>query len=481
MAKTSPPNRQPRDEQPAALPELAVLPVFYRLAGKRVLVIGGSQAAAWKVELLASTHAQVDVVAESFDSRIETVAQNFPATRLIQRAWRDEDFANSALAIVETESEAEAQKLRDAAQGFGVHLNVIDKPRWSDFQFGAMVERSPLVIAISTDGAAPVFGQTIRARIETLLPHGLKDWARAARDWRARVTALGLDLHGRRRVWETFTRRALSEPARAPDEADLAAMLASAEGAQQAQSGEVLLVGAGPGDPELLTLRAVRALQGADVVLYDDLVAPQVLDMARREAQRISVGKRGFKPSCTQEDICSLLVELGLAGKKVVRLKGGDPMVFGRALEEISALREAGIPVAVVPGVTTASAAAAALGFSLTGRETARRLQFVTAHARGGHLPADLNWAALADPGATTVVYMGVRTLPELAARLIAEGLPAQTPAIAVEWVSRKEQRNFSASIAGLPEKVAAAKITGPALIVIGNMLGGVGSDENLS
>lgn len=456
--------------------EIATLPVFYRLQGKRVAVIGGSRAAGWKVELLAAAGAQVNVFAETFEPHIEALAAQLDRVVLERRRWTPSDLDGAALAIAECEEEDEARALQQAARSAGVHLNIIDKPQWSAFQFGAIVERSPLVLAISTDGGAPVFGQSIRARIETLLPDGFRHWARAAKAWRSRVAALGLDLHGRRKVWEAFARRALAHPERAPDESDLEAILRAGEGLAgegltPAEGGSVLLVGAGPGDPELLTLRAVRALQDADVVLFDDLVSPGVLDMARREAEKISVGKRGFKPSCTQEDICALLVDLARQGKRVVRLKGGDPMVFGRASEEIDALRDAGVPVGVVPGVTAASAAAAALNLSLTERTQARRLQFVTAHARGGQLPDDLDWKALADPLAATVIYMGVRTLPDVCARLAAEGLPEETPAVLVERASAADQRQIFGTLATLPGLVATAGVKGPALTIIGQMV----------
>ena len=216
----------------------------------------------------------------------------------------------------------------------------------------------------------------------------------------------------------------------------------------------------------------LRALQSADVVLYDDLVSPRVVEMARREAQRINVGKRGYKPSCTQEDISALIVSLALEGKRVARLKGGDPMIFGRANEEIAALRKAGIPVEVVPGVTSASAAAAGLLASLTERDLARRVQFITAHGRDGHLPKDLDWRALADPRATTAVYMGVKTLAELAERLIAEGLPPETPAAMVERASWPDERVLRSTIAQLGAVIAREKPKGPCLILIGAAIG---------
>ena len=459
-AMTQPP-RQPDPAAPAPIGALASLPVFFKLAGKRALLAGGSDAAAWKAELLAAAGAQVDVYAATPGATMLALAARI---RLHSRPWHAADFAGATLAIGEMQDDAQAQAFREAGRLHGVPVNIIDRPAFCDFQFGAIVERSPLVIGISTDGAAPVFGQAIRAQIEALLPQGFRAWAQAARDWRPGVQALDLAFRARRGFWERFAAAALARPEHPPGEAD---RLAFFDATPQTQ-GSAVLVGAGPGDPELLTLKAVRALQSADVVLYDDLVSPRVVEMARREAARINVGKRGYKPSCTQEDISALIVALAHEGKRVVRLKGGDPMIFGRANEEIAALRTAGIPVEIVPGVTSAGAAAAALQSSLTERDVARRVQFITAHGRDGHLPRDLDWAALADPRATSVVYMGVKTLAELSARLIAQGLPGDTPACMVERASWADERVVRSTIARLPGVLAALQPHGPCLILIG-------------
>ena len=457
----------------ARMDALASLPLFFKLQGTKVLVAGSSDAAAWKAELLAAAGAHVTVYADEPGQAMAALAASLPdSITLTGRGWQGSDFAGAALAVGDCAGEAEARAFRAAAKAVGVPVNVVDKPEFCDFQFGAIVNRSPLVVGISTDGAAPVFGQALRARIETLLPHGFARWAQAARDWRPFVQALGLDFRARRSVWELFTRRALEAPGRVPDENDRAAILAQAQGATHVSVGSVALVGAGPGDPELLTLKAVRLLQSADVVLYDDLVSPHVVDMARREAERIAVGKRGYKPSCTQEEITGMLVALARDGKRVVRLKGGDPMIFGRAGEEIAALQLAGVPVEIVPGVTAASGAAAALGVSLTHRDHARRLQFITAHARDGKLPADLDWHALCDPAATSIVYMGVKTLPALVARLLAEGIDPATPAAVVERATWPDERRFFAPLNQLPAMIAQAAPKGPCLVLIGAVLG---------
>src|SRR5262249_5948939 len=240
-----------------------------------------------------------------------------------------------------------------------------DKPALSDFAFGAIVNRSPLVIGISTDGAAPVFGQAIRTKLEALIPKGFSRWAEAARALRPRIQSLGLSFKARRQLWERFAQTALARPN--DDPSDLEALSTQLRAGPE-QSGSIVLVGAGPGDPELLTLRAVRALQSADVILIDDLVAPEILDFARREARKRLVGKTGYGPSCRQEEITQLMITLAKAGRRVARLKSGDPMVFGRAGEKIAACRAAGIPVELVPGITAAQGAASRLGVSLTHR-----------------------------------------------------------------------------------------------------------------
>ena len=245
------------------------------------------------------------------------------------------------------------------------------------------------------------------------------------------------------------------------------------------ENGSVTLVGAGPGDPELLTLRAVRALQSADVILFDDLVSRDVLDFARREARKMLVGKTGFGPSCKQDDINALMVSLAKQGKRVVRLKGGDPLIFGRAGEELEACAKAHIAVEVVPGITAAQGAAASLGLTLTGRGHARRLQYVTGHSRDGHLPEDIDWKALADAATTTAIYMPTRTLAELVAKAVAEGLDPQTPAIAVARATRPDQQSVHAAVGELPRRLAAAGLTGPVLVMLGRYIGRAEASEH--
>ena len=467
-------SRKPSEASPRRMSPLARLPVFYALTGKRVLVAGGDAAAAWKVELLAAAGAHVDVYAAEPSEDLLTIVSDPPAggVTVHRRSWTSDDLPGCLMAVAACDSENEAQQFYSVARRAGVPCNVIDKPDFCDFNFGAVVNRSPLVVGISTDGAAPVFAQAIRARIEALMPSGFALWADAARQWRPAVKSSGLPFNARRRFWQLFTRFALLHPDHAPAQSDFERMLDAAHSEREAASqGSVTLVGAGPGDPELLTLRAVRALQSADVILFDDLVSNDILDFARREAKRMLVGKTGYGPSCKQGDINALMIGLARSGRRVVRLKSGDPMIFGRAGEEIEACRAAGIAVDVVPGITAAQGVASRLGMSLTHRKTARRVQFVTGHSDKGELPSDLDWRGLSDPAATTVVYMPVRTLAAWAERAIAHGLDPMTPAIAVARVTQADEQRLSAPIGELPARLAKTPLHGPVVVIVGRAL----------
>src|SRR6478736_4985562 len=467
-------SRKPLEEKPPSLGSLARLPVFLALDGKRAVVAGGSAAAAWKAELLSASGAQVDVYAAEPSDELLEVAESPPrgAIAVNRRVWTADDLAGAAIAIGAFDDDEAAAKFATASRARGVPVNVIDKPAFCDFAFGAIVNRSPLVIGISTDGAAPVFAQAIRAKLEALLPNGFTAWAAAAARWRNAVKTSGLSFSGRRKFWQLFTAHAVSNPDHAPGENDFDRFIAEVQGLGTAvENGSVTLVGAGPGDPELLTLRAVRALQSADVILFDDLVSREVMDFARREARKMLVGKTGFGPSCTQEDINSLMVSLAKQGKRVVRLKGGDPLIFGRAAEEIAACAAAKIAVDVVPGITSVQGAAARLGIALTDRKKARRLQYVTGHAKQGGLPADVDWKSLADPSTTTAVFMPTRTLAALAEKAIAEGLDRNTPAIAISRATRPDQAVVTTPIADLAEQLAQAALPGPVLVMIGKTI----------
>ncbi len=468
--------RMPTATRPGRMQPLARLPVFLSLEGKRALLAGGSQAAAWKAELLSASGAQVAVYALELCEELRALIDDPPHGDIVLRGsdWTCGDFEGVAVAVGAFEDEAGAAAFAAAARAAGVPVNVIDKPAFCDFSFGAIVNRSPLVIGISTDGAAPVFAQAIRARLEALLPQGFADWAAAAARWRGALKVSGLSFSGRRRFWQLFTAHAVTHPQQEPVQADYERLVADVyDLGETVENGSVTLVGAGPGNPELLTLRAVRALQSAEVILFDDLVSREVLDFARREAKKMLVGKTGYGPSCKQHDINALMVNLARQGKRVVRLKGGDPLIFARAGEEIEACRAAGIAVEVVPGITAAQGAAASLGMPLTDRDRSRRVQMITGHARNGQLPADIDWRSLADPATTTAVYMPAKTLDALVERAVAEGLDPQTPALAIARATRPDQQFVSAPIGALPARLGKAGLPGPILVIVGRITAG--------
>ena len=446
------PHRKPEERRAGAPAPLAVLPLFHDLNGRRVVVWGATDAADWKAELIAAAGAEVERMTDG-------------------RLWNQNDLRGAALAVADAGDTEQAAQLAAAACGAGVPVNIIDRPDYCDFSFGAVVNRSPVVIGISTAGAAPVLGQAIRRRIETLLPPGIARWAAAARMLRDRVRDFMPEAARRRIYWRTQAERAFAEPDHpAPEQVmdprDLSIRDAGAPG-------RVTLVGAGPGDAELLTLKAMRALQAADVILYDDLVSDEVLELARREAKRLLVGKRGNRPSCRQEEINGLMIKLASQGKQVVRLKSGDPMVFGRAGEEIEELRAQGIAVDVVPGITAALGAASALGVSLTHRDHARSVRFVTGHGRAGGLPDDLDWRGLADPATTLMVYMAGRTAGVLARRLIEQGRAPGTPVVVLSNVSRVNETREVRTLGYLAGQALEAG-DGPVLIGVGEVFAGL-------
>jgi uroporphyrin-III C-methyltransferase/precorrin-2 dehydrogenase/sirohydrochlorin ferrochelatase len=466
-------SRLPSERRPARIGELAVLPVFLSLQGKRGVVAGGSAAAAWKAELLTAAGAQVDLyapAADLCDLFQDMIGQRDPAILHRGRSWSAGDLDGAAIAICDAANDDEAKAFFDAARAAGVPVNVIDRPEFCQFQFGAIVNRSPVVVGVSTAGAAPILGQAIRRRIETLLPASLGPWASLAETMRAAVmTRLGAGAE-RRGFWERFADRAFGPPPTVSDAEELTRWIDRISIATPSTVGRVTLVGAGPGDAELLTLKAVRALQAADVILFDDLVSDDVLELARREAKRMLVGKRGGRESCRQEDINELMVKLAKAGKRVVRLKSGDPMIFGRAGEEIERLDAEGITVDIVPGITSALAMAAALGVSLTHRDCARSVRFVTGHSRKGALPDDIDWRAVADPSSTTIFYMGGRTAPDIRAKLIAAGLAGATPVAVASAVTRPGQSLWTGTLGGLASGIEGFDLSEPVIFGIGEV-----------
>ena len=457
---------------PARIAALANLPLFHRIAGRKAVVAGGSDGALWKAELLAAAGADVLVLAGDATQaeKYQTLAAS-PAggsVTVLPRGWIPADLDGAALAVAAPVDRDEALRFVAAARAVGATVNIIDQTELCDVLFGTIVNRSPVVLAISTDGGSPMLGQSIRARIESVLPLGLAGWAKAAQAWRPWLKQQVTSFDDRRRFWEGFVERAWANPDHVPTAADRDTLRDAPHVAER--KGRVTLVGAGPGDPELLTLKAVRALQSATVILYDDLVGPEVLELARREARRIAVGKSASGPSCRQEDINARIVALALAGERVVRLKGGDPLIFGRATEEIDACRAAGIAVSIIPGITAAQGAAAALGLSLTERGQARRIQFVTGHGADGKLPADMDWGAIADPAATTIVYMPRATLAEFTRLAMAAGLGQGTPAVAIASATLATQAQVAGTIADIADLAATLPPSVPVTVIIGRI-----------
>ena len=466
------PFRQPSDAPPPRIAPLAKLPIFFDLTDRPALVIGGTPAAAWKAELLAAAGATVTVVAEEVSAEMATLAEtSCGRIRIARRDWIPDDLGGMAMVVADAASEMEAERLASAARAAPVPVNIIDRPAHCDFQFGAIVNRSPVIIGISTDGAAPILAQAIRRRIEALLPRHLGRWAEIAKAMRDTVAARILNPSGRRTFWERFVDAAFAADPDAKSEADIASWINAAT--PDSPAGSVTLIGAGPGDAEHLTLKAVRALQSADVILFDDLVSEEVLELARRDARRMLVGKRGGRASCRQEDINALMTALARKGKRVARLKSGDPMIFGRAGEEIERLRAEKIAVSVIPGITAAAAMAARLGVSLTHRDSAHSVRFVTGHGRDGGLPPDVDWHAAADRSCTTIVYMGGRLSASIARRLIREGLDPATSAVAVAAVSRPQERVWSGTVAAMAEGAVPCS-EDPILIGIGQVFDAV-------
>lgn len=445
-------SRQPSESAPARIQPLSVLPVFLDLSGKRVVVAGGTDGAAWKAELLAAAGAKVDVYAprEALSDEMLRLTESESSISLNDRVWKPQNLANAAVALCDAEDESEAAAFEFAARAAGAACNVIDKPAFCDFQFGSIVNRSPVVVGISTSGAAPILGQAIRRRIETLLPTSLADWAKLGRAMRDRVAERFAPGPQRRAFWEGLVDRAFGAGPGKDAERELHERVTIAA----APAGHVTFVGAGPGDAELLTLKAVRALQAADVILFDDLVSDDVLELARREAKRILVGKRAGRPSCKQHEINTMMVTLAKAGRRVVRLKSGDPMIFGRAGEEIAELEANGIGYDVVPGITAGLAMAASLGVSLTHRDHSRSVRFITGHSKHGGLPKDVDWRSVADPTATTIFYMGSRTASAIADILIAQGMSPQTPVAVAADIGRKKEMKLHCDLLGLPTAV---------------------------
>lgn len=448
--------------------KLAVFPAFHKVAGRRVVIVGGGPEAAAKVRLVAETRAEIVLFAAALDqgTGADLIAAHgdwrgaFPALA---------DLSGAALVFAATGAEESDRAVRALAKEAGVPVNVVDRPELCDFYTPALVNRAPLAVAIGSEGVAPVLTRHVRARIEAALAPALGDLATLAETLRGRVSAALTSFSDRRRYWARFFSGPVAEKVFAGrmGEAEDAALRALE--IDPPWSGHVSLVGAGPGAEDLLTLRAQRALQEADVILYDRLVPEAIVAQGRRDARRISVGKAKGAHSVSQAEINRLMVGEALAGRRVVRLKAGDPLIFGRAGEEIAALRAAGLSFDIVPGITAAFAAAAEAEIPLTLRDVSSSLVFATGHTADGETLPD--WAGLALGGTTVAVYMGRTVAAKVAARLIEAGLGPATPVAVIENASRGDGRAYAGRLDELPSIAGRAEITGPVLIIIGEVV----------
>ncbi|HET6619028.1 MAG TPA: siroheme synthase CysG [Dongiaceae bacterium] len=444
-------------------------PLFLKLHGRSVLVIGDGHAAAAKLRLLAAAGARATVLSEEPSSDL-LGAIAFSGADLVRSAVAPSHVAEAELVFGAAGSEAGDRRIAELARAAGRLVNIVDRPELSDFTMPAIVDRGEIVVAISTEGASPVLAQRVRGTIEGILPPGLGRLAQFAQRFRAAIQARIADTASRRRFWDQVLGGPIAAAVLAGEERRASRDLIRAvnRGEPKAETGRVTLVGAGPGDPELLTLRAVRALREADVIVYDRLVDPAVLDYARRDARRIFAGKSKGEHTLPQAGINALLVAEARAGRHVVRLKGGDPFVFGRGGEELDALVAAGLRVEIVPGITAATGCAAYAGFPLTHRDHASSVVFVSGHSKDGLV--HLDWHALAGPRQTIVVYMGVSAAGEIAGGLIEAGLAAETPVAIVENGTRWDQRVIKGELGEAADLIRRHGVSGPALLVIGEV-----------
>jgi len=455
---------------PAAPAKLNAFPVFMRVAKRRVVIVGGGAEALAKVRLVAQSSAEIVVVTDRAGQELADWLAASAAT-LIEAAYEPRHLEGSVLVFAATGDEALDARISADARSAGIPVNAVDRPELCDFFTPAIVNRAPVCVAIGTEGAAPVLAQTLRARVDQMLAPSLGALAALAESFRGAVERMLPKGNTRRAFWNDFFAGA---PAR---EMEIGHFSEAHEAAtelllrRKASQGHVSLVGAGPGAEDLLTLRAQRRLMEADVIVYDALVPEAIVAMGRRDAERLPVGKRKGCHSKSQAEINDLLVSLGREGKRVVRLKSGDPLVFGRAGEEMQALRDAGLSYEVVPGVTAAFAAAADFELSLTLRGVASSMVFTTGHdLKGGPLP---DWAKLAIGGATVSIYMGRSTAADVAGRLIEAGLSSDTAVAVVENASLPTRRLFHGTLADLPSLAGRDDLGGPVMTIIGDAVAG--------
>ena len=447
------------------------LPVFLKLKGRSCLVVGGGKVAARKVAMLLRAGSVITVVAPVLCDELEKLRASGEIL-YIGREFHDDDINGMVLVIAATDNETVNRQVSVVADSQRIPVNVVDTPGLCSFIVPSMVDRSPVQVAVSTGGSSPVLARLLRARLESFIPSAYGRLADLVDEYRHKVKQRFSDTRQRRYFWENVLQGRVAELLFAGHEKEAREALEEAIAATDQTydtAGEVYLVGAGPGDPDLITFRALRLMQQADVVVYDRLVSQPILDMVRRDAELIYAGKERDKHTLSQESINELLVRLAREGNRVLRLKGGDPFIFGRGGEEIETLAEQGIPFQVVPGITAASGCASYAGIPLTHRDYAQSCVFVTGHLKDGSV--NLDWERLSKPYQTIVFYMGLQSIEILSRELLAHGMPQDTPAALVQQGTTPNQRVFVETIATLPTLVEREEVKPPTLIIVGEVV----------
>jgi uroporphyrin-III C-methyltransferase/precorrin-2 dehydrogenase/sirohydrochlorin ferrochelatase len=446
-------------------------PIFLNLTDRSCLVLGGGEVALRKIEQLLRADARVQVVARALCVQLQDLAASQRISHLA-REFETVHLDGQALVIAATDDRRLNGEVAELARDRSIPVNVVDDPALCTFIMPSVIDRAPVIVAVSTGGESPVLARLLRARLESFIPAGYGRLARLLGEFREQARRKFPAMRLRRRFWETIIQGPVAELLFGGQEEEARRLLSRRlldDSDQDLNRGAVYLVGAGPGDPDLLTFRALRLMQQADVVLHDRLVAPAVLDLVRRDAERIYVGKERDRHALPQEEINSLLIRLAREGKRVLRLKGGDPFVFGRGGEEIDGLAEAGIPFQVVPGITAATGCASYAGIPLTHRDYAQSCLFVTGHMQDGRL--DLDWEALVRPRQTLAIYMGVHGLNEIAQGLVGHGMSPAMPAAIIERGTLPDQRVLISSVGAMAEMVQGAGLKAPAMIIIGEVV----------
>lgn len=447
------------------------LPIFYKVQGRQVLLVGGGQIALRKAKFLLRAGAKIKLVATKICSELEELLSS-NEHELFCRPYENSDLDSVMLIIAATNDLALNQQIAERANKKNIPVNVVDQPALCSFIFPSIVDRSPLVIAVSSGGNSPVLTRLLRSRLETIIPSGYGLLTSFLGGFREQVKLKISSFTGRMRFWERVINGPAAELLLAgkTEQADaLVESMLSNFDAEEFSQGEVYLVGAGPGDPDLLTFRALRLMQQADVVLYDRLVSEEILNMTRQDAEKIHVGKQRQNHTMPQEEISSLLVKLAKSGKRVLRLKGGDPFIFGRGGEEIEELAVAKIPFQVVPGITAASGCSSYSGIPLTHRDYAQSVTFVTGHMKNNQ--CDLNWKNLVQKDQTVVIYMGLISLPLICKQLIQHGRASTTPVALIQQGTTPNQQIYIGTLHTLPDIIKAKNVQAPTLIIVGEVV----------